>query len=74
MPDERVLTLDPTADLATLVDHEAAASACRTLILAYANDPTDVDWSDIQRALEQALTAFAVPDDYAMRVYDLRNR
>jgi len=41
--------------------------ACAALILAYCNNPQDVDWSDIQGALEEALKAFDMPPDFPER-------
>lgn len=43
---------------------EAAAEACRTLVEAYANNPVDVDWTDVQWALRFALEALDLPEDF----------
>lgn len=43
---------------------ERAADACRLLIEAYMHNPEQVDWSDIQIALDAALEAFGLPEDY----------
>jgi hypothetical protein len=47
-----------------------AAEACRILIAAYCNDPQDVDWSDVQGALECSLKAFGLPADYPERIHE----
>lgn len=43
---------------------EAAAEACRTLVEAYANNPEDMDWTDVQWALRFALEALGLPEDF----------
>ena len=48
---------------------ERAADACRLLIEAYMHNPEQVDWSDIQIALDAALEAFGLPEDYPERVF-----
>lgn len=62
-------TLDLKLDLATLTNPEAAAEAARILIRAYAQDPQDVDWNDVQQALERALEAFGLPETYPEDVF-----
>ena len=57
-PQERA---DP---LALKPDPAMAAEACRSLIRAYLLDAEHVDWSDVQDALSQALTAFRLPECY----------
>jgi hypothetical protein len=47
-----------------MFDTDLGADACRHLIKAYAKDPQDVDWSDIQVALAYALDAFGLPANY----------
>ncbi|WP_430442281.1 hypothetical protein [Shinella sp.] len=52
------------------VEHpERAADACRLLIEAYMHNPEQVDWSDIQIALDAALEAFCLPEDYPERAF-----
>jgi hypothetical protein len=46
--------------------------ACAALILAYCNNPEDVDWSDIQGALEEALKAFDMPPDFPELIYRMK--
>lgn len=48
---------------------ERAADACRLLIEAYMYNPEQVDWSDIQIALDAALEAFGLPEDYPERAF-----
>jgi len=50
--------------LALKPDPEKAATACRRLIRAYLPDPSGVDWSDVQDALDAALAAFQLPEDF----------
>jgi TRAP-type C4-dicarboxylate transport system substrate-binding protein len=50
--------------LALKPDPAKAAQACRTLIRAYGVDPSHVDWSDVQDALQQALDAFRLPETF----------
>ncbi|MBZ2461372.1 hypothetical protein IPS27_20695 [Xanthomonas perforans] len=50
--------------LALKPDPARAADACRALIRAYVLDPSHVDWSDVQVALDRALAAFNLPADY----------
>lgn len=56
-----------------LVEPKAALQACRILVEAYANDPEDVDWYDIQLALEQALDALGLPRGWPEQEYERRN-
>lgn len=65
----RELTLDPAEDTTWSFDIEQGQAACRTLVAAYANNPEDVDWSDVQQALDHALNAFGLPQDYPEQVY-----
>lgn len=52
------------------VEHpERAADACRLLIEAYMYNPEQVDWSDIQIALDAALEAFGLPEDYPEKAF-----
>ncbi len=53
-----------TLSLDAQPDPQLAADACRLLIQAYAVDPQHVDWSDVQDALGEALSAFNLPPDY----------
>ncbi|MFT4159791.1 hypothetical protein [Shinella sp.] len=46
-----------------------AADACRLLIEAYMHNPEQVDWSDIQIALDAALEAFGLPEDYPEKAF-----
>ena len=48
---------------------ERAADACRLLIEAYMHNPEQVDWSDIQIALDAALEAFGLPEDYPEKAF-----
>lgn len=48
---------------------ERAADACRLLIEAYMHNPEQVDWSDIQIALDAALEAFGLPEDSPERAF-----
>jgi hypothetical protein len=45
-------------------DPAHAAEACRILIGAYIEDPSRVDWDDVQEALAKALAAFQLPPDF----------
>ncbi|WGF90999.1 hypothetical protein [Marinivivus vitaminiproducens] len=55
---------DPIDPLARTPDPEQATAACRALILAYCKEPEEVDWSDVQEALDLALRAFGLPLTY----------
>lgn len=46
--------------------------ACSMLIEAYCRGPEEVDWSDIQDALMEALGAFGLPENYPETEYDRR--
>ncbi|EJE6497693.1 hypothetical protein LWQ05_004129 [Salmonella enterica] len=50
--------------LAVKPDPAHAAEACRILIGAYMEDPSHVDWNDVQEALGKALAAFQLPPDF----------
>jgi hypothetical protein len=50
-------------------NEDAAVEACRTLIIACCKSPKSADWSSVQRALEQALEAFDLPDDFPQQVF-----
>lgn len=52
---------------------ERAADACRLLIEAYMHNPEQVDWSDIQFALDAALEAFGLPEDYPEKAFAARH-
>lgn len=54
-------------------NQEMAAQACFILIAAYCNDPEDVDWSDIQAALNCALVAYGLQSDFPERVCEAEN-
>ncbi|SER27220.1 hypothetical protein SAMN05216548_11451 [Faunimonas pinastri] len=54
-----------------LIADSAAQVACRTLVNTYCNDPEDVDWSDVQTALQAALRAFGLPSDYPDQAHAL---
>lgn len=62
------LTPDEKAILHANPDPRLAAEASRLLIEAYLDDPEDVDWDDIQRALDVALRAFSLPEDFPEQV------
>lgn len=61
--------LDPLAIIVTI---GPLAEACRILIRAYAHNPQQVDWSDVQAALDQALEGFGLPADYPEIVHEVR--
>lgn len=60
------------------LDHQPrpdlAAEACRMLINAYAKNPEQVDWSDIQMALGMALQAFDLPGDFPTMAFEASQR
>jgi len=55
-----------------IADREAARRACKILVEAYASNPEDVDWSDVQASLAEALNAFGLPEDYPEKVWQDR--
>ncbi|MAN77407.1 MAG: hypothetical protein CML24_09495 [Rhizobiales bacterium] len=60
----------PAARLNQELRSDLSAEACRLLITAYAENPEQVDWSDVQAALDMALKAFDLPADYPQIAFE----
>jgi hypothetical protein len=72
----RVLRVDEVPTDTRRYAHFDAArgrEACIRLIESYVADPEDVDWEDVQNALEEALRAFGLPPDYPEEEHARRN-
>lgn len=60
---------DSWTEIPSVERPERAADACRLLIEAYIHNPEQVDWSDIQIALDAALEAFGLPEEYPEKAF-----